>query len=414
MTADEGRAAVEMSDKEALRPRALTLFVVAGEHSGDALGAKLMAALDAAHPGPIHYVGVGGEGMQAHGLTSLFPLSDVAVMGPLAILKNLRRIVRRVYEAVAAGVAAKPDAVVIIDAPEFTHAIAKRFRRRMPDVAIIDYVSPTVWAWRPGRARAMSHYVDHVLALLPFEPEAHRRLGGPACTYVGHPLIERMAWIRSRDPIELAARLGLDSERPVLVVLPGSRTSEVGRLLAPFAETIGLLAKRENPPQVIIPAVSHVRDLIKAQTAGWPVPVKLVEGEADKFAAFRLARAALAASGTVTLELAVAGTPMVVAYRVDPIAANLRFLVKVPSVVLANLVLGEAAFPEYLQERCTPELMAGALVSLLEDTPERQAQLAALARIPDKLLLETGTPSEAAAAVVLDMAAKGRPHTLES
>jgi lipid-A-disaccharide synthase len=246
------------------------------------------------------------------------------------------------------------------------------------------------------------------MGLLPFEPAAHQRLGGPPCTYVGHPLIERLDWMHDLDPTPLAERLQLDPGRLVLVVLPGSRTSEVTRLMQPFGEAIELLHARRIRPQVIIPVVSHVRPLIERFAQSWTVQPHLVEGEDDKFRAFRLAHAALAASGTVTLQLALAGTPMVVAYKVDGIAAHLRFLLNVPSVVLANLVLEENAFPELLQEDCTPEKLADALEPLLRDSPERRAQLAALARIPHKMLLDGGTPSDAAADIVLDYAVHGR------
>jgi lipid-A-disaccharide synthase len=386
----------------------LRLFLVAGEHSGDALGGKLMAAINARLKGRVHYLGVGGETMEEAGLASQFPLSDVAVMGPLSILPRLPRIVSRVYRTVDAAVAAEPDAVVIIDAPEFTHPIAKRIRKRAPNIPIIDYVSPSVWAWRPGRARKMRPYVDRVMGLLPFETEAHERLGGPPCTYVGHPLIERLDWMRNVDTEPLVQQLGLDPARLTLVVLPGSRTSEVSRLMQPFGETLELLRQRHVRPQVIIPAVAHVRPLIEKFAATWTVAPHIIDGEENKFRAFRLAHAALAASGTVTLELALAGTPMVVAYKVDGIAARLRFLMKVQSVVLANLVLGENAFPELLQEDCIPEKLAEAVEKLLRDTPERHAQLDALARIPQKMLIDGSSPSEAAADIVLDYAVNGR------
>jgi lipid-A-disaccharide synthase len=381
-------------------PAELRLFVVAGEHSGDALGGKLMAALNARHGPRLRYAGVGGEAMASQGLTSLFPLSNVAVMSPVSILARLPRLVRRVRETVAAAVAADPHAVVIIDSPEFTHPIAKRIRRKRPDIPIVDYVSPSVWAWRPGRASRMRRYVDHVLALLPFEPEAHDRLGGPPCSYVGHPLIERLDWMRDLDPAPLADRLALDPARPVLVVLPGSRASEVARLMQPFGETVARLAASGSAPQVIIPAVDSVRPLIEARLADWPLRPHLVSGEEDRIRAFKLARAALAASGTVTLELALTATPAVVAYRVDALAARLRFLLRVPSVVLANLVLGENVYPEYLQEDCTPDRLAAAVAPLLRDTPARERQLAALRRVPDLMRLPSGSPSEAAAAIV--------------
>jgi lipid-A-disaccharide synthase len=393
--------------------RDLRLFMVAGEHSGDALGAKLMAVLNERRRGRIRYVGVGGPEMAAHGLVSQFPMADVAVMGPSAILRRLPRILRRIHTTTAAAVVAEPDALIIIDSPEFTHPIAKRVRRRLPEVPIIDYVSPSVWAWRPGRAKAMRGYVDHVLALLPFEPDAHGRLGGPPCTYVGHPLIERLPWIAGLDTAPLAERLALAPDTALLVVLPGSRPSEVTRLMAPFGEALTRLLERGRKFEVVIPAVDSVRALIEARLATWPLKPHFVSGEEDKFRAFKLARAALAASGTVTLELALAGTPMVVAYKVDAVMAPiLRRMVAAPSAVLANLVLGERAFPELLQEYCTPVNLASALAPLLDESGARALQLEALARIPGRLRLPKGSPSEAAADVVLHYAETGRgwPH----
>ncbi|MEM6499011.1 MAG: lipid-A-disaccharide synthase, partial [Pseudomonadota bacterium] len=216
----------------------LSVFIVVGEHSGDALGARLMDGLVAAYDGELSFAGVGGELMAERGFKTIFPISDVAVMGPLAILPKLPKIVRRVHQTVDAALRAHPDVVVIIDSPEFTHPIAKRIRKRRPDIPIVDYVSPSVWAWRPGRAKKMKPYVDHLLALLPFEPEAHARLGGPACTYVGHPLIERRDWLNTLDPEALRTRLGLSDDRIPLVVLPGSRGSEIERLATVFGQAI--------------------------------------------------------------------------------------------------------------------------------------------------------------------------------
>ncbi len=386
----------------------LSVFIVSGEHSGDALGAKLMTALADTSPVPVRFSGVGGDLMSAAGLNSIFPLSDVAVMGPLSILPRLPRLIRRVYQTIDAALSANPDIVVIVDSPEFTHPIAHRIRRRRPDIPIIDYVSPTVWAWRPGRARVMKPYVDHLLALLPFEPDAHRRLGGPPCTYVGHPLIERLDWIRALEPADLRKRLALDAAATPLLVLPGSRTSEVDRLIDVFGETIAGLHAGGRRLEVLIPTVEHVRDTIASRTSDWPAPVHLLQGERDKFTAFRLARAALAASGTVTLELGLAGTPMVVAYRVDPLAARLRFLVQVPSVVLANLVLEDNAFPEFIQERCRSDLLATALGEILDDGPARQAQLGSLSQLAGRMELPDGTPSQKAAEVVLHYAIERR------
>lgn len=393
-------------------PHEYRFFLIAGEHSGDALGAKLIEALRVRLRGRLRVLGVGGDAMERQGLSSQFPLHEVAVMGPLSILPRLPRIMRRVYGTVAAAIAAEPDVVVIIDSPEFTHAIAKRIRRRRPDIPIVDYVSPSVWAWRPGRAKKMRRYVDHVLALLPFEPEAHERLGGPACTYVGHPLIERRAWLDTLDPAPLTAELGLDPAKPRLLVLPGSRRSEVGRLIVPFGEAVRQVMARTGPLEVIIPAVPWVRPLVEEAVKSWPIVPHLVEGEDNKFRAFKLAHAALAASGTVTLELALLGTPSVIAYRVDPVAAPfLRRMIKAPTVVLANLVAGHNVYPEFHQEDCSADKLAAALLPLLSDSPERRAQLASLAGIPDRLETPSHNPSEAAAQIVISYAEKGRDRS---
>jgi lipid-A-disaccharide synthase len=397
-----------------LKPRTRRIFIVAGEHSGDQLGGKLMAALKEKSDTPILFSGVGGDAMAAQGLHSIFPIADVAVMGPLAILARLPKLVRRVYQTVDAGLKAEPDAVIIVDSPEFTHPIAKRIRKRRPLIPIVDYVSPSVWAWRPGRARKMRPYVDHLLAILPFEPAAHERLGGPPCTYVGHPLIEKVGWIRGLDTMQLAGRLGLAPGRPVLLVLPGSRPTEVRRLMQPFGETVRLVQERLGPVEVVIPVVASVRPLIEAGLASWPLRPHFVEGETDKFTAFRLTTAALAASGTVTLELALSGVPMVVGYKVDVLASGIRFFLKVPSVVLANLVLEENAFPEFIQDKCTPEQLADALQPLLRDgSAERAKQLAGLGRIPEKMLLNGTTPSERAAETVLAVLDAGIRKRLE-
>jgi lipid-A-disaccharide synthase len=386
------------------------IVIVAGEHSGDALGAKLMAALDARLGGRVTYAGIGGHLMEARGFRSDFPLSDIAVMGPFAILKRLPTLVRRVHRTVEVALDAEPDVVVIVDAPEFTHPVAKRIRKRRPEIPIVDYVSPTVWAWRPGRARTMRPYVDHVLALLPFEPAAHAELGGPPCTYVGHPLTERLPMLAALDPGPVLAAAGLDPARPIVMVLPGSRRSEVGRLTDVFGAALARVAPTADPAtQYVIPALPHVRGMIDAAVAAWPAdaprPVPIAgEDEATKFAAFKAARAALAASGTVTLELAMTRTPMVVAYRVDVVISMLRHLIRTRTSVLPNLILGELAIPEFHQERCTPDNLATALAPLLADGPERAAQLAALDRVPRALAPPAGrSPSEAAAAVVVGM-----------
>jgi lipid-A-disaccharide synthase len=378
------------------------IFLIAGEHSGDALGGKLIQALRAQSPRPLELKGVGGESMQAQGLHSMFPLTELAVMSLLDVLPRLRYILRRIRECTAAVIDFDPDVLVILDSPEFTHQVAKRVRRKAPQIPIVDYVSPSVWAWRPWRARRMRRYVDHILGILPFEPEVHRRLGGPPCSYVGHPFTERLDWIGALEPEGLRKRLGIAKGTPVLVVFPGSRSSEVKRLMAPFGDALRLLKGRIPALEVILPVVESVRGLIEESLKAWPLRPHLVAGDGDKFASFKLARAALAASGTVTLELALCGTPMVVAYRADALAANLRFLLIAHSVVLPNLVLGENVFPEVLQEDCVGEKLSEALLPLIEGGPERDRQLDGLARVKERMRETDAAPSEKAAEIVLD------------
>jgi lipid-A-disaccharide synthase len=375
--------------------RAFNVFIVAGEESGDQLGGRLMQALK--RLGPVAFAGVGGPAMQAEGLASLFPLRDIAVMGVLPVLKRLPSLLRRIDETARAAIAADPDVLVIVDSPDFTHRVARKVRAARPDIPIVDYVCPSVWAWRPGRARKMRAYVDHVLCLLPFEPDALRRLDGPPGTYVGHPLVERLAELRP-DVDDLAAR---ETAPPTLLILPGSRGSELERLLPVFRETLARLRATHGPLDAALPAVAKHADALRAALADWPDPPRLVLGEAEKFATFRRARAALAASGTVTLELALARAPTVVAYKVSALeAAIARRLITVPSIVLPNLILGENAMPEFIQQDCAPAPLAEAVAALLADGPARAAQFAAFERIEAAMTQPGRAPSDVAAQIV--------------
>lgn len=385
------------------------ITIIAGEPSGDQLGGKLMGALKSAHGDDVSINGMGGEAMIAQGLEPPFPLSEIAVMGPVAILKRLPSLRRRVLQMVDYVLLASPDVLVIIDSPEFTQRVASRVRAKRPDIPIVNYVSPTVWAWRPGRAKKMVPHVDHILALLPFEPDAHRRLGGPKCSYVGHPLVEKFDWIDDIVGADLRKSLTLENDLPVVVVLPGSRRTEVGLLMAPFGRSLDLVEKQIGAFETVIPVVPAMKSLVEEKVSSWGRNVHFVEGDEAKFQAFRLAKAALASSGTVTLELAVSGTPMVVAYRVERLAYwVLRYMIKAPSAVLANLILGRNAFPEFLQNDCVPEKLAGALAPLLEGGEERDRQLEALAEIRERMVVEEGSPSNRAAHIVMQYAKSGR------
>jgi lipid-A-disaccharide synthase len=374
------------------------VFLVAGEESGDRLGAALIAALIAAAQGKVRLSGVGGTHMAAMGVTSPFPLGDLAIMGFAAIPARLPLILRRIREAADAVVAARPDVLVIIDSPEFTHRVAKRVRAQAPAIPIVDYVCPSVWAWRPGRAPAMRAYVDRVLALLPFEPEAMRRLGGPPTNFVGHPLADEVA--RLRPNAEEAKRRLADP--PLLLVLPGSRSGEVRRMAGVFGEAVAQLSAQSGPLEVVVPSVPRLAAQVREAVALWRVPARVVVDAAEKDAAFRSARAALTKSGTSTLELAVAGVPMVAAYKVPLFEEMIaRMLIKVDTAILANLVLGANVVPEFLQRDCTAGKLAPALAPLLTDTPERRAQTAALARLDAIMGIGQASPAAGAAALVL-------------
>jgi lipid-A-disaccharide synthase len=373
-------------------------LLIATEESGDRLGASLMQALRQRQGGAVQFSGVGGAAMAREGLQSLFPIEELSIIGFAAVVQRLPLILRLIRAATEAVLEASPDVLVIIDSPDFTHRVAKRVRARDPSIPIVDYVAPTVWAWRPKRARAMLRYVDHVLALLPFEPAEFRRLQGPQCSYVGHPLTTQIDTLHPNDE-ERARR---DAEPPTLLVLPGSRRSEIRHHIAVFGEALGLLRQQGQVFDLVLPTTPHLEAMVRAGVANWPVTPRIVVGDADKRAAFRIARAALAKSGTVTLELAIAGVPMVTAYRAWTAEAWIaRRVIRPGSVILANLVIGEDVVPEFIQEACTAPKLATALRDVLADTPARQRQIDGFARID--AIMSTGgrPPSECAADIIL-------------
>ena len=381
---------------------ALDVFMVAGEHSGDQLGAHLMDALLGMHRGEVRFRGIGGPRMEARKLASRFPMTEISLIGLTSIIIHIPNVLRRMRETVQAIVGEPPDVLVLIDSQGFNRRLARQVRELRPDIPIVFYVSPTVWAWRSGRAAKMRPYVDHLLALLPFEPEVHRRLGGPPCTYVGHPISERLADLRP-NAVEAHRR---DETPPQVLVLPGSRRKEILRLSPLFAQVLERVAARAGPIDWVLPAVPQFRGLIAELVAGWPVRPRIVDGEDAKFAAFRSARAALACSGTVTLEMAVAGVPQVVAYRTGWLEAQIaRRLINAETAVLANLVIGEKVVPEFLQEYATVDAVAAALASVIVDGPERERQRKAFSRLDAIMDFAGENPSDRAARIVLDCAA---------
>jgi len=381
-----------------------SVFLIAGEPSGDALGARLMAALKELTGGRVHFSGIGGPAMAGEGLESLFPMEELSVMGLFEVLPRVRKLLRRIRETVAAIRAIRPDAVVTIDAPGFCFRVAARLKKGAraagPDFPIVHYVAPQVWAWRGGRARRLARIIDHLLVLLPFEPPYFEK-HGLACTYVGHPALESGAG-RGDGPA-FRQRTGIGPGEPVLCLLPGSRSGEVARLLPIYRETVTRLLREVPELRVVCAAAQPVAARIASEVASWPVAVGMAEGAA-RFDAMAASDVALAASGTVTLELAAAGVPMVVAYRMNPVTAWLaRRIVRVQYTGLVNVLLGRGAIPELLLEECRPEALAGALLRLLRDEKARQAQRAAMAEALARLQTGGERPSLRAARAVLEV-----------
>jgi lipid-A-disaccharide synthase len=375
------------------------VFLIAGEESGDRLGASLIAAIKRRTQGRARFSGVGGAHMAGEGMPSLYSLNDLSSFGFASLAGRLPTILRRIRETVDAVITVKPDVLVIIDSPDFTHRVARKVRAHDADIPIVDYVCPTVWAWRPGRARVMRPYVDHVLALLPFEPAAMARLNGPPTTFVGHPLSEQVDVLRPNAD-EARRRM---NDPPLLLVLPGSRTGEIRRMAGIFGDAVARVAEQSGPLEVVVPAVPRLAEKVRAAISSWRVPARLVTDPDEKHAALRSARAALTKSGTSTLELALAGVPMAAAYKVPLVEEVVgRLLITAPSAILGNLVLGENVVPEFLQRNCTAEKLAAALLPLMTDTAQRRHQVEAFARLDDLMDIGKALPTDRAAALVLD------------
>jgi lipid-A-disaccharide synthase len=386
----------------------LTLMLVCGEPSGDLLGAQLMDALKALTGGAVTFTGVGGEAMAARGLKSLFPLDATAVMGLHEIVPKIPEILRCVRVAADFAVETRPDAVVLIDSPDFTHRIAKRLKRIAPRIPTVNYVAPQVWASRSWRARAMADYFDLVLALLPFEAPFFAGYGVNA-VFVGHPAIERARRMTGGEAFR--ARHGIAPEAKLLAVLPGSRRSEIRYILPAFKEAVRLLATRVPGLVTVVPTVPHVAALVRAATADWPAPLTIVEGEDEKFAAFDAADAALAASGTVTTELALSKTPMVVGYKFGTMTYTLlKPLVHVKYATIANLILDREAIPEFIQSRCRPDLLADAVAPLLTDKNAAAHQIADLSEAMRGLGQGGEQPSLRAAKAILGFLGRPAAH----
>lgn len=377
----------------------LRVAVIAGEESGDTLGADLVRALARQAGRSVELIGVGGRKLQEQGLRSLFNADEIAIMGFSAVLRDLPRLLSRIRSTAKAVADAKPDCLITIDSPDFGLRVAKKVRALSPDIPIIHYVCPSVWAWRPSRAIEMRPYVDHVLCLLPFEPAELDRLGGPEGTFVGHRL--------ANDPVIREAALSQlggarQSEPKKLLLLPGSRRGEVTRLMPVFGETVSFLKSAGHSVELLLPTVPHVAGLVKEASADWAIKPEIITDEKRKWQAFGQADAALACSGTVALELALARVPFVAVYRTDFLVRVLApFLLKVWSASLPNLIAGWPVVPEYFNQYVRPELLSRLLPRLWNETPTRLGQRQGFAQVAEAL--STPTPSgDLAARVVLN------------
>ncbi len=382
----------------------LHVYVIAGEPSGDALGGRLITALSAAEGDNLVVSGVGGEAMAEAGCQSLFPMHDLTVMGIAEVLPRLPLLLRRIRETADDIRTTKPDIIVTIDAPDFCFRVAKRIAGC--GIPIVHYVAPSVWAWRPGRARKVARLVDHIMCLLPFEPPYFHREGLDA-TFVGHSILESNAG--SGDGPGFRARHGIPAEAKLVSLLPGSRSSEVTRLLPVFTDAIKRINESFETLEIVIPTVPGVVDAVRDATQSWPNTC-IVLGDEEKYDAFAASDAALAASGTVSLELAMARVPTLIAYKVSPLTAALaKRLLNVKYASITNLILEREAIPEFIQEKCTADHLVPAMAELLGgETAQRQSEdideaLRAL-RAGDAI------PSVAAAEVVRRVAGRGKKN----
>ena len=396
-----------MTADTALESRGPLFYIIAGEASGDVLGAGLIKALRDLTDGQARFVGIGGDRMAEEGLESRFPISEMAVMGVFEILPHAPRLLRRVAETVEDVTARAPDALITIDSKAFTMRVARRLRKRRDaggaNIPLIHMVAPTVWAWRPGRAKVIARFLDQLLVLFPFEPPYFQRHGLPT-TFIGHPAVDQP----NGDGPAFRGRFQIAPDATTIAVLPGSRPGEVKRLLPVFGRTVERLAARYPKLHVVIPTVSVVADLVEAIVAKWRVPVSVVRDVSYKANAFAASDVALATSGTVTLELSLARVPTVVAYRVNPLSVPIgHLLVNRDSVVLTNRILERQILPLFIQSECTPERLGIAVTRLLDDGPARAEHMAAADEVA-RLLRAGDEPASVSAARAV-LTAIGRP-----
>lgn len=370
--------------------RRLKIAFITGEESGDALAADLLSALRAHHDGEISAVGVGGQQLQALGLKTLFDPHEIALFGISSVMAKLPRLLSLIRSTAISVTSENPDCLIIVDSPDFTHRVAKRVRAARPGIPIVNYVCPSVWAWRQGRAKTMRAYVDEVLAILPFEPDFLKQLDGPPATYVGHRLAE--------DPLILAAHEAQsateldrfsDWKRPIrLLCLPGSRRGEIERHLGVMGGTLADLQKRGRKVYALLQTPPKQEALVRKLVKAWVVKPDISTDMDGKAAAFSTADAALAASGTVTLELALSGIPAVSIYKLDPLMRLFRRHVKIWTASLPSLIADQPVIPEFIDDMMRPGQLARELEKLARPGPSRDAQLQGFELVRERMKTE--------------------------
>ena len=377
------------------------IALVAGESSGDKIGARLMSALREVFPVPVRFSGFGGQMMAEAGLGSPSPIEDLSVMGLQGILFNLRRIFHHIEETASAIIEDRPDILVIIDSPDFTHRVARRVHRGAPEIPIVNYIPPTAWAWRKGRAKRIKRYIRAAFVIFPFEPRLFRELDGPPTFYVGPPALESLS--AKSDGEDFRKRHGLSSSAKILLLAPGSRSREIIAALPPFLDAARRLASHQKDLALVLCAARSVRDLIPSDLGLGSLRCLVIEDEAEKPAAFAASDAALAVMGTITMELGLAGVPLVSAYRIGGLEALGRLLmVRVRYFCAVNLILDRLAFPEHIGRRLSAEVFAEDLGSLLRDSERRARAEADLREMRAKIMEGLSeTPSRNAAGEIL-------------
>ena len=386
------------------------IYVIAGEVSGDIIGAKLIREIKRLKKNKFSFAGVGGEQMTNEGVQSLFPISEMAVMGIFELVPHVPNLIRRIHETVQDIIAKKPVAVISIDSKAFTMRVAKLIQKKQKEsdkeIKLIHMVAPTVWAWRPGRAKNVSKFLDHLLTLFPFEPPFFMRHGLPT-TFIGHPLAEQPVGCNS----VYRNTHNVDEATKIISLLPGSRPGEIKRLLPTFKKTLDLLLKKYPNIHIAMPTVVSVKGMLRRETLGWKTPVSIITDPGMKLNALAASSVALAASGTVTLELALAKVPSVIAYKVNPLSAIIGyFLVNQDAVVLPNKLMGKEIFPLYLQWKCTPCNLYKAVTQKIENPTDQLIEVSDAIR--DMLRPNKQSSQSLAAQIIINLVEGGKTLSL--